>query len=154
MEAVFSTTRRHSSSLATPPQPCAMRCAARMPAGVAALPSPSKLALTLALRAASVSLSPPARGSSRRSTGRSRRDRPSAMPLRAMTSSTPDHRHSAPAMASVSSTAAPAPSSAAAVTAVNRPLTAPHTSAATTIPVHRMPIVMPPPPLRTVYAPL
>ena len=43
---------------------------------------------------------------------------------------------------------------AAAVTAVNRPLTAPHTSAAATIPVHRMPIVMPPPPLRTVYAPL
>ena len=42
----------------------------------------------------------------------------------------------------------------AAVTAVNRPLTAPHTSAAATIPVHRMPIVMPPPPLRTVYAPL
>ena len=76
------------------------------------------------------------------------------MPLRAMTSSTPDHRHSAPAMASVSSTAAPAPSSAAAVTAVNRPLTAPHTSAAATIPVHRIPIVMPPPPLRTVYAPL
>ena len=55
MEAVLSTTRRHSSSSATPPQPCAMRRAARTPSGVAALPSPSRLADTLADRAASVS---------------------------------------------------------------------------------------------------
>ena len=44
MEAVFSTTSRHSSSLAVPLQPRAIRRAAWIPRGVAALPSPSRLA--------------------------------------------------------------------------------------------------------------
>ena len=142
-EAVFSTTRRHNSSLAVPLQPTAIRLAACIPAGVAALPSPSRLALTLALRASSVSSSRPAWGSRRRRTGRSRRLSPAAMPLRRISSSTPDHRHSAPAMTSTSSTAAAAPSSAAAVTADRRPLTAPYTRDTVTISVQNIPITTP-----------
>ena len=120
-----------------------VRLAACIPAGVAALPSPSRLALTLALRAASVSSSRPAWGSRRRRTGRSRRLSPAAMPLRRISSSTPDHRHSAPAMTSTSSTAAAAPSSAAAVTADRRPLTAPYTRDTVTISVQNIPITTP-----------
>ena len=54
MEAVFSTTSRHSSSLAVPSAPRAMRRAARIPSGVAALPSPKRLAEMLADTALSV----------------------------------------------------------------------------------------------------
>ena len=142
MDAVFSTTRRHSSSLAVPPQPAAIRCAARIPSGVAALPSPSRLADTLADTAASVSASRLARGRMRRSRGRNRRASPRVRPPRSITVMTPDHRHSAPAMDSVSSTAADAPFMAAAVTAGSIPCTAPHTSAAVTISVHTRPIAM------------
>ena len=117
-----------------------MRRAARMPAGVAALPRPSRLALTLALRAERVSGSLPARGSRRRRMGRRRRLRSAAIPLRCISSSTPDQRHSAPVMASTSSTAAPAPSRAAAVTAGRRPVQAPQSSEEVTISVQKIPI--------------
>lgn len=76
MEAVLSTTSRQSSSLATPSQPRAILRAARIPRGVAALPSPSRLAETLAETAASVSPSRLAWGSSRRKMGRKARASP------------------------------------------------------------------------------
>ena len=135
MEAVFSTTSRHSSSLATPSVPRAIRQAARIPMGVAALPSPSRLADTLAVTAASVSGSRLAWGSSRRSTGRNSRPSRRDSPHRSMTSISPVHRHSTPAMERHSRTACPAPSSAAALTASMRPYTAPHTTLTTAIPV-------------------
>ena len=125
MEAVFSTTSRHSSSLAMPPQPRAMRRAARMPRGVAALPRPSRLAETLADTAARVSLSRLAWGSSRRSTGRKARARASERPQTFMTSMTPLHRHSTPAIDRLSSTAEAAPSMAAAATASRLPVARP-----------------------------
>ena len=51
MDAVFSTMRRHISSVARAlPERCCIRRTAAMPMGVAALPSPSRLAATLAVR--------------------------------------------------------------------------------------------------------
>ena len=74
MEAVLSTTSRHSSSLAAPPQFRAIRRAAWMPSGVAALPRPRRFAETLAETAASVSSSRLALGSRRRSSGQNLHD--------------------------------------------------------------------------------
>ena len=122
IEAVFSTTSVHSSLLAVPPQPSAIRLAARIPRGVAALPRPSRLADTLPDSAASVSGSLHARGSSRPSRGRNRRLRLSMRPLAFMMDMTPLHRHRTPAMLRHSSTAAAAPSSAAFPTAPMVPL--------------------------------
>ena len=136
MEAVFSTTSRHSSSLATPPQPRAILRAARMPRGVAALPRPSRLADTLADTAARVSLSWLASGSSRRSRGRKARARLPERPQTFMISITPDHRHSTPAMDRLSSTALWAPERAASDTASMRPVAAPNSRERRTIPPH------------------
>ena len=100
-EAVFSTTKRHSSSEASA-RPSAIRTAARMPMGVAALPSPSKLADTLALRAARVSRSCQAFGKSRERMGESSRDSFSEAPLYSISRETPHQRHIGPAMESAS----------------------------------------------------
>ena len=135
MEAVFSTTSRHSSSLATPPQPRAIRRAAWMPRGVAALPRPSRFADTLAETAASVFSSRLARGISRRRMGRKARASPADRPQAFMISMTPLHRHSTPAMETLSSTAEAAPSMAASATASRRPVRRPKTRDSTTIPV-------------------
>ena len=135
MEAVLSTTRRHSSSLATPSHPMAIRRAARMPKGVAALPSPSRLQEMLALMAFSVSRSRQARGSSRRRTGRNRREMASMKPHLFMIAMIPVHRHRIPPMEIQSSTAAVAPSRAALETSAMVPLTTPNTRESTTIPV-------------------
>ena len=89
--------------------PPAMRRAARMPSGVAALPRPSRLADTLADTAARVSGSRLARGSSRPRAGRRAAASFRLRPQRLISSITPLHRHSTPAMAMHSSTAAPAP---------------------------------------------
>ncbi len=136
IEAVFSTTSTHNSSLAVPPHPAAIRRAARIPRGVAALPSPSKLAETLAETAASVSPSRLASGSSRRSRGRKTFARAPDMPQASITSITPDQRQSTPAMARPSSTADPAPSIAAEATASRFPVAIPNTRDSATIPVH------------------
>ena len=150
MEAVFSTTSRHSSSLATPPQPRAIRRAAWIPRGVAALPSPSRLADTLADRAARVCSSRLARGISRRSSGRNTRARPADRPQAFMISMTPLHRHSTPAMETESSTAEAAPSMAASATASSRPVSSPNTRDSTTIPVQIQVIAIRSPPVTRV----
>ena len=135
IDAVFSTTSRHSSSLATPSHPAAIRRAARMPSGVAALPRPSRFAETLAETAASVSPSRLACGRIRRKAGRSSRASPPARPQRSITSITPVHRHTTPAIDRHSSTADRAPSSAAAPTCAIRPVSAPKLTAAAAITV-------------------
>ena len=142
MEAVFSTTSRHSSSLAVPPQPRAIRRAAWMPSGVAALPSPSRLADTLADRAARVASSRLARGIRRRRTGRKARASPPDRPQTFMISMTPLHRHSTPAMETLSSTAEEAPSMAASATASSRPVSRPKIRDSTTIPLQIQVIAM------------
>ena len=135
MEAVFSTTSRHSSSLATPSQPLAMRRAARMPSGVAALPRPSRLAETLAEMAASVSSSRLASGSSRRSRGRKVRASPWEIPQTFMISMIPLHKHSIPAMETLRSMADWAPAMAAFATSSRFPDRMPNIRDSTTIPV-------------------
>ena len=135
MEAVFSTTSRHSSSLATPPQPFAILLAARMPRGVAALPRPRRFADTLADTAARVSGSLQALGRSLRRTGRNSRASPAERPQAFMISMTPLQRQRTPAMARLSSMADRAPSSAAFATASRFPERRPKTSESVTIPV-------------------
>ena len=147
MEAVFNTTRVHSSLLAVPPQPSAIRLAARMPRGVAALPKPSRLADTLPDSAARVSGSWHARGRRRPSRGRNRRLRPSMSPLAFMMDITPLHRHRTPAIRRHSSTAAAAPSRAAFPTAPTVPFIRPKTTDAVTISVHTQAIAIPIPPV-------
>ena len=141
MEAVFSTTSRQSSLLAVPPQPRAIRRAARIPSGVAALPRPRRLAETLAETAARVSVSRQASGRSRRSRGRKPFASPAERPLAFMISRTPLHRHSTPAIERLSSTAERAPSSAAADTASSLPKIRANARESTTIPVQIQAIV-------------
>ena len=147
MDAELSTTSRHSSCDAVPPQPCAMRRVARMPSGVAALPSPSRLAERLAEMAASVSGSRLALGNSRRSSGRNSRASAAESPHCSMTSITPVQRHMMPAIDTHSSTAAVAPSSAAPPSSPTLPVSMPNTSETATIPVqsHAIAIKIPPP---------
>ena len=147
MDAELSTTSRQSSCDAVPPQPCAMRRAARMPSGVAALPSPSRSAERLAEIAASVSGSRLASGSSRRSSGRNSRASAAESPHCSMTSITPVQRHMMPAIDTHSSTAAVAPSSAAPPSSPTLPVSMPNTSETATIPVqsHAIAIKIPPP---------
>ena len=133
-DAVFSTTSLHNSSLAVPRQSRAMRSAARIPSGVAALPSPSRFAVTFADSAESVSGSRLASGNSPRSIGRNSRASPDAAPDTRNSSITPPHNISAPAIETHSSTADAAPVSAAFVTASSRPVSAPKTSEQTTSP--------------------
>ena len=102
-----------------------MRRVARMPSGVAALPSPSRFALTFMLSASSVCASRDARGNNRRSTGCSSLDSPAAMPLRRMTSITPDHRQIMPPTVRQNVTACCTPCAAAAPTAALCPVAAP-----------------------------
>ena len=147
MDAVLHTTSMHRSLEAVPGLRRASRRAASRPRGVAALPSPSRLADTLAEMLSMVSRSLAAWGKSRRSTGASSRDSPSASPDRRMTSITPVHRQSIPAMDRASCTAAEAPSTAAEATAGPRPVASPHRMERTTIPVQITVIVMPIPPL-------
>ena len=87
MDAVLSTARRHSSSdAASLPESACSRCAARIPAGVAALPSPSRFALMLQESSPASSGSLRDEGNSRPSTGRSARESFSVSPERSMTS--------------------------------------------------------------------
>ena len=98
MDAVLHTTSMHKLSLATPGVRRLIRRAASSPRGVAALPSPSRLAETLAAMVSMVPRSPAKSGNSRRRMGRSRRASFSASPARCMTSITPIHRQRTPAM--------------------------------------------------------
>ena len=134
MEAVLHTTNIHSPSEATPGVRRAISREASSPRGVAALPSPSRLADRLADTAAITSSSPAKAGKSRRRRGRSSRASFSLSPERRMTSMTPIHRQSSPAMDRHSSTASAAPLTAAAATASVRPVTRAHRIAATNIP--------------------
>ena len=106
MEAVLHTTSMHMASDAVPGLFRSIRRTASMPRGVAALPSPSRLADTLAEMLSITPRSPDTWGNRADSTGRSSRDSPSARPERRMISITPVHRHSMPAMETHSSTAA------------------------------------------------
>ena len=151
MEAVLHTTSMHSASEATPGLQRLIRRAASSPRGVAALPSPSKLADTLAAMLSMVSRSRATWGKSSRSIGRSSRDSFSASPDRRITSITPVHRHSIPAMDRHSSTAAWVPSTAAAATWADCPVASPHRMESTTIPVQRIVIVIPLSPLQIIY---
>ena len=129
MEAVLMTTSRQSSSDASPGgERRAMPRAARMPMGVAAFPSPNRLAETLDAREESISLSRAERGKSRRKTGESARERASSAPARRNTSITPLQRQMSPPVSRQSFTAAGAPSSAAAPVSAALPETAPYTS--------------------------
>ena len=110
-DAVFITTSRHSSSRARVSPRRTMPLAARIPAGVAALPRPRRFALTFSDRAAMTALSCPLAGNRRMSTGRSRRESHAAAPLRSKSSATALHRHTAPPIEMQKLTAAPAPSS-------------------------------------------
>ena len=73
-EAVLHTTSIHRLSEATPGLCRTSRLAASSPSGVAALPSPSRLAETLAEMLSMAARSPAAWGNSRRSTGASSRE--------------------------------------------------------------------------------
>ena len=106
-----------------------------MPRGVAALPSPRRLADTLADTAARVSGSRLASGSSRRSRGRNSRASPADNPQAFIISMTPLQRQRTPAMARLSSMADRAPSSAAFATASRFPVRSPKTNDSVTIPV-------------------
>ena len=106
-----------------------------MPRGVAALPSPRRLADTLADTAARVSSSLQASGSSRRRTGRNSLASPADRPQAFMISMTPLHKHKIPAMDRLSSMAERAPSKAAPATASSSPDARPKTSDSVTIPV-------------------
>ena len=86
------------------------------------------------LSASSVCASRDARGNSRRSTGCSSFDKPAAMPLRRMTSITPDHRQIMPPTVRQNVTACCTPCAAAAPTAALCPVTAPKISAMHTMP--------------------
>ena len=132
IEAVFNTTNRQSSLLATPSQLRAIRRAARIPSGVAALPRPRRLAET----AANVSSSRLASGSRRRKMGRKARASPADSPQAFMISITPLQRHRMPAMEMLSSTAEPAPSRAAFATSSRFPVAMPKIRDSRTIPVH------------------
>ena len=149
MDAVLHTTNIHSSSLALPGLLRLIRWAAWIPSGVAALPSPNRLADTLAQMQSMVSRSRAALGKSSRSTGLSSRDRPSASPERRITSITPIHRHSIPAIPRHSSTAEPAPSTAAAATCSPRPVASPHKTDSTAIAVQITDMVILSPPYLT-----
>ena len=109
-DAVFITTSRHSSSDAPPPPDSAcIRCAVRMPSGVAALPNPSRFALRLPHRFQKPSESFAHTGNSRRSTGRSAVHSPSVSPARSIACDSPDQRQTGPASVSASSSPARAP---------------------------------------------
>ena len=90
MEAVFTTTSRHSSRDAALDLP-AMRLAARTPMGVAALPRPSRLAETLPVRRRERLRSREARGNRRRRMGDRARESASMAPGAAQ-----DLQHAAP----------------------------------------------------------
>ena len=145
------TTSMHMASDAVPGLFRSIRRTASMPRGVAALPSPSRLADTLAEMLSITPRSPDTWGNRTDSTGRSSRDSPSARPERRMISMTPVHRHSMPAMDTHSSTAAWVPSTAAAATCSPRPVARPHRMDRTAIPVQIHAIVIQPAPSRPIY---
>ena len=117
MEAVLHTTSIHMASEAVPGLRRPIFLAASMPSGVAAFPSPSRLADTLAAMLSMISRSRAVWGKISPSTGRSSRDSFSARPERRMISITPVQRHIIPAREIHSSIAPWAPSTAAAATA-------------------------------------
>ena len=113
-EAVFITTSRHISSDAwAAPDSACIRCAARTPSGVAALPSPSRFAARLPHRLEKPSSSAAHTGNSRRSPGRSARHSHAVSPVCSMARASADQRQMGPASDSVSSIPAAAPASAA-----------------------------------------
>ena len=114
MEAVLHTTSMHRLSPATPGVRRLIRRAASNPRGVAALPSPRRLAETLAAMVSMVPRSLAKSGNSRRRTGWRSLASFSASPARCITSITPIHRQRTPAMEIPSWMASPAPSRAAA----------------------------------------
>ena len=141
IEAVFKTTRRHSSFDATPSGASrAISCAARTPMGVAALPSPKRFALTFAESGCIISCLPAHSGKSLDSSGRSAADSRSASPETCISSITAHHRHTAPPMARHSSNAARPPSSAAAATSRAVPTAHPNMTDTTIMTVHMTPI--------------
>ena len=118
-----------------------------MPQGVAALPSPSRLALTLALTASSTGRLSRNSGYSRRSTGSSRVRSFWVRPLRFITSSTPLQRQSIPAMDRHRVTALWAPSAAAWDTWGRWPVIRPQSTEITTMATQNTVIAISVPPV-------
>ena len=98
-----------SSDAPLPPASVCMRCAARMPSGVAAFPSPSRFALRLPHRFQKPSESVAHTGNSRCSTGRSAAHSFSVNPARSIACDSPDHKQIGPASVSANSSPARAP---------------------------------------------
>ena len=146
MEAEFNTIRRHSSSDACPGLRAANRLAASIPGGVAALPSPRKLAQILVLKAPARALSSRVEGNSRCITGRSSRESFSVSPNLSMARPIPAQRHSDPAMEIARVTPLCAPCITAAESADARPLTAAQTTEAQTSAAHTQLITIKNPP--------
>ena len=130
MDAVFKVINVKTVS-GEPRRPASVysRSTARSPSGVAALDSPSRFAVTLALTSSMASLSFAALPNSGRSRGVSAWDSFSANPEARITSITPLQKHIRPAMLMANVTASDAPVPTAAVTASNRPVTAPQSRA-------------------------
>ena len=145
IDAVLSTIKRQRLSEAVPPQPLAMRLAAWMPRGVAALPMPSRFAEILAEIAESVTGSPAASGNNFRSSGRKAAARICDRPLRSMISKTPLHRQITPSSPTHNVTASLAPERAAALTASMVPLYMPNSTETATIAVKIHAIAIKPP---------
>ena len=99
MEAVFITTKRHSSSVARVGSEGSLsRPAARMPMGVAALPRPSRFAVTLPLSCFASSGSCRNEGNRRPRMGRSPFASTVVSPTRSISFPSPAHRARGPAM--------------------------------------------------------
>ena len=116
--------------------------AARIPIGVAALPRPSRFALTFAESGCKTASCRALSGNRRRSIGLSACDSASASPEAFISSITAHHRQTAPPIAMHNSMAACAPSSAACCTCPTVPFRHPKITETTIIAVHIRPISM------------
>lgn len=141
-EAVFAITSIHISSDAyfEPFIRCSPR-AARMPAGVAALPKPRRFAEILAHISPMMSLWFFAAGNIKPTAGRIKRASFSISPLLRITSIMPLQNMTIPPMDRHSSHAAAAPSITEAASCSIRPLTAAQTRETSIIPVQSFPII-------------
>ena len=143
IDAVFKTTSLHSSFDASPGGASrAISCAARIPIGVAALPRPSRFALTFAESGCKTASCRALSGNRRRSIGLSACDSASASPEALISSITAHHRQTAPPITMHNSMAACAPSSAACCTCPTVPFRHPKRTETTIIAVHIRPISM------------
>ena len=149
MDAVFITTSRQSWSVArVASDGSRSRPAARMPMGVAALPSPRRLAVTFALRCPASSGSRRLWGKRNPRIGERTRASTAVIPTRSISFPRPAQRASGPAVATHSSTAWTAPLVRAAAVSAPRPVQMPKTAPHTTETAQNHPKIMRIPPIR------